>query len=138
MAGFLVALRTKGETPTEIAGCVKSLREHVVPVRPQRTDLTDIVGTGGDGANTFNISTAAAIVVAACGGRAWRSTATARSPSIAGSADVLEALGVAIDLPPDAVATLIDEVGFGFLFAPNHHPAMRFAGLCGASSASAR
>ena len=69
VAGFLVALRTKGETPAEIAGCVTALREHVVPVRPQRTDLTDIVGTGGDGADTFNISTAAAIVVAACGQR---------------------------------------------------------------------
>ena len=127
VAGFLVALRTKGETPAEIAGCVQSLREHVVPVRPQRTDLTDLVGTGGDGANTFNISTAAAIVVAACGHGVAKHGNRALS-SIAGSADVLEALGVAIDLPPDAVATLIDEVGFGFMFAPNHHPAMRFAG----------
>ena len=127
VAGFLVALRTKGETPAEIAGCVKSLREHVVPVRPKRTDLTDVVGTGGDGAHTFNISTAAAIVVAACGHGVAKHGNRALS-SLAGSADVLEALGVAIDLPPEAVATLIDEVGFGFMFAPNHHPAMRFAG----------
>lgn len=127
VAGFLVALRTKGETPSEIAGCVQSLREHVVPVRPARADLTDVVGTGGDGAHTFNISTAAAILVAACGHGVAKHGNRALT-SLAGSADVLEALGVAIDLPPDAVATLIDDVGFGFMFAPNHHPAMRFAG----------
>jgi anthranilate phosphoribosyltransferase len=127
VAGFLVALRTKGETPQEIAGCVASLREHVVPVRPARTDLTDVVGTGGDGANTFNISTAAGVVVAACGHGVAKHGNRALS-SLAGSADVLEALGVAIDLGPDEVATLIDDVGFGFMFAPNHHPAMRFAG----------
>jgi anthranilate phosphoribosyltransferase len=127
IAGFLVALRAKGETPGEIAGCVRALREHVVPVRPARSDLTDVVGTGGDGAHTFNISTAAAIVVAACGHGVAKHGNRALS-SLAGSADVLEALGVAIDLPPADVATLIDEVGFGFMFAPNHHPAMRFAG----------
>jgi len=127
VAGFLVALRTKGETPAEIAGCVASLREHVVPVRPQRRDLTDVVGTGGDGANTFNISTAAGIVVAACGHGVAKHGNRALS-SLAGSADVLEALGVAIDLDAPKVATLIDDVGFGFMFAPNHHPAMRFAG----------
>ena len=98
VAGFLVALRTKGETPQEIAGCVASLREHVVPVSPQRRDLTDVVGTGGDGANTFNISTAAGIVVAACGHGVAKHGNRALS-SLAGSADVLEALGVAIDLP---------------------------------------
>ncbi len=127
IAGFLVALRAKGETPGEIAGCVRALREHVVPVRPARTDLTDVVGTGGDGAHTFNISTAAGIVVAACGHGVAKHGNRALS-SLAGSADVLEALGVAIDLPPESIATLIDEVGFGFMFAPNHHPAMRFAG----------
>jgi anthranilate phosphoribosyltransferase len=127
VAGFLVGLRVKGETPAEIAGCVQVLREHVVPVHPTRTDTTDVVGTGGDGAHTFNISTAAAIVVAACGAGVAKHGNRALS-SLAGSADVLEALGVAIDLPPDAVATLVDEVGFGFMFAPNHHPAMRFAG----------
>jgi anthranilate phosphoribosyltransferase len=127
VAGFLVALRTKGETPAEIAGCVASLREHVVPVTPERRDLTDVVGTGGDGANTFNISTAAGIVVAACGHGVAKHGNRALS-SLAGSADVLEALGVAIDLDAPKVATLIDDVGFGFMFAPNHHPAMRFAG----------
>jgi anthranilate phosphoribosyltransferase len=127
VAGFLVGLRVKGETPAEIAGCVAALREHVVPVRPERRDLTDVVGTGGDGANTFNISTAAGLVVAACGAGVAKHGNRALS-SLAGSADVLEALGVAIDLRPDAVATLVDEVGFGFMFAPNHHPAMRFAG----------
>jgi len=127
VAGFLVALRTKGETPAEIAGCVASLREHVIPVTPQRRDLTDVVGTGGDGANTFNISTAAGIVVAACGHGVAKHGNRALT-SLAGSADVLEALGVAIDLEAPKVATLIDDVGFGFMFAPNHHPAMRFAG----------
>jgi anthranilate phosphoribosyltransferase len=127
VAGFLVGLRVKGETAAEIAGCVAALREHVVPVRPARRDLTDVVGTGGDGANTFNISTAAGLVVAACGAGVAKHGNRALS-SLAGSADVLEALGVAIDLPPDAVATLVDDVGFGFMFAPNHHPAMRFAG----------
>jgi anthranilate phosphoribosyltransferase len=127
VAGFLVGLRAKGETPSEIAGCVTALREHVVPVRPTRTDLVDIVGTGGDGANTFNISTAAAIVVASCGGAVAKHGNRALS-SLAGAADALEALGVAIDLPPVAIATLVDEVGFGFMFAPNHHPAMRHAG----------
>jgi anthranilate phosphoribosyltransferase len=127
VAGFLVGLRVHGETPAEIAGCVQALREHVVPVTPVRDDLTDIVGTGGDGAHTFNISTAAALVVAACGAGVAKHGNRALT-SLAGSADVLEALGVAIDLGPDAVATLVDEVGFGFMFAPNHHPAMRFAG----------
>ena len=121
VAGFLVALRTKGETPAEIAGCVASLREHVVPVRPQRTDLTDIVGTGGDGANTFNISTAAGHPRRRLRARR-REARQPRAVVDAGSADVLEALGVAIDLPPEAVATLIDEVGFGFMFAPEPPP----------------
>ena len=127
IAGFLVGLRVKGESPAEIAGCVSALRAHVIPVTPARRDLVDVVGTGGDGANTFNISTAAALVVASCGGAVAKHGNRALS-SLAGSADALEALGVAIDLPPDAVATLVDEVGFGFMFAPNHHPAMRHAG----------
>jgi anthranilate phosphoribosyltransferase len=127
IAGFLVALRVKGETPTEIAGFVRALREYVVAVRPNRTDLVDIVGTGGDGAGTINISTAAALVTAACGVGVAKHGNRAVS-SAAGSADVLEALGVAIELDPVSVALLIDEVGFGFMFAPNHHPGFRFAG----------
>ncbi len=127
IAAFLIGLRVKGESPSEIAGCVSALRAHVIGVTPTRRDLVDVVGTGGDGANTFNISTAAAIVVASCGGAVAKHGNRALS-SIAGSADALEALGVAIDLPPAAIATLVDEVGFGFMFAPNHHPAMRHAG----------
>jgi anthranilate phosphoribosyltransferase len=127
IAGFLVALRAKGETPSEIAGCVRALRDHVVAVRPTRTGLLDIVGTGGDGAGTINISTAAGIVAAACGVPVAKHGNRALS-SLAGSADVLEALGVVIDLAPDDVARLVDDAGFGFMFAPNHHPAMRFAG----------
>ena len=127
VAGFLVGLRTKGETPDEIAGCVEALREHVVAVLPQRRDLLDVVGTGGDGANTFNISTAAALLCCACGVAIAKHGNRAMS-SLAGSADVLEALGIAIDLPHEAEAALVDEVGFAFLFAPNHHPAMRLAG----------
>jgi anthranilate phosphoribosyltransferase len=127
IAGFLIALRVKGETPAEIAGCVRAMRQYVVAVKPRRTDLVDIVGTGGDGASTINISTAAALVTAACGVGVAKHGNRAVS-SAAGSADVLEALGVAIDLDPRSVELLIDEVGFGFMFAPNHHPAMRFAG----------
>jgi anthranilate phosphoribosyltransferase len=127
VAGFLVGLRTKGETPDEIAGCVEALREHVVAVLPRRSDLLDVVGTGGDGANTFNISTAAALLCCACGCAIAKHGNRAMS-SLAGSADVLEALGIAIDLEHEAEAALVDEVGFAFLFAPNHHPAMRHAG----------
>jgi anthranilate phosphoribosyltransferase len=127
ISGFLVGMRVKGESPGEIAGCVTALRDHVVPVRPVRDDLVDVVGTGGDGAGTINISTAAGVVVAATGVGVAKHGNRALS-SLAGSADVLEAWGVAIDLGPDDIATLIDEVGFGFMFAPNHHPAMRFAG----------
>ena len=127
IAAFLTALRVKGETPDEIAGCVLALREHVVSVLPRRRDLLDVVGTGGDGANTFNISTAAALLCCACGAAVAKHGNRAIS-SLAGSADVLEALGVAIDLAHADEAALVDEVGFAFLFAPSHHPAMRHAG----------
>jgi anthranilate phosphoribosyltransferase len=126
IAGFLVALRAKGETADEIAGCADAMREHVLHVRPQRTDLVDIVGTGGDGANTYNISTAAALVAAAAGAAIAKHGNRAAS-SASGSADVLEALGFRLDLPPERIERSIDELGFGFLFAQAHHPAMKHA-----------
>jgi len=127
IAGFLVALRAKGETVEEIAGCASAMRDHVVATRPRRTDLVEVVGTGGDRAGTFNISTTAALVVAASGAAVAKHGNRAIT-SRCGAADVLEALGVVIELPHDAVAELVDELGFGFLYAPNHHPAMRHAG----------
>jgi anthranilate phosphoribosyltransferase len=126
IGGFLVALRAKGETPDEIAGCAEAMREHVLPVRPQRDDLVDTAGTGGDGAQTINISTAAALVAAAAGAAVAKHGNRAVS-SACGSADVLEALGFELEQPPQRIERSIDELGFGFLFAPSHHPAMRHA-----------
>jgi anthranilate phosphoribosyltransferase len=126
IGGFLVAFRAKGETAEEIAGCAEAMREHVVPVRPTRDDLVDTAGTGGDGARTLNISTAAGIVAAAAGAAVAKHGNRAVS-SASGSADVLEALGFRLDLPADRIARSIDELGFGFMFAPLHHPAMSHA-----------
>ena len=126
IAGFLVALRAKGETADEIAGCAEAMREHVLRVRPTRTDLVDVVGTGGDGANTYNISTAAALVTAAAGAAVAKHGNRAAS-SQTGAADVLEALGFRLELPPERIEQSIDRLGFGFLFAQAHHPAMRHA-----------
>jgi anthranilate phosphoribosyltransferase len=122
-AGLLIAFRCKGETVDEIAGMARAMRELATPVRTTHDDLVDTAGTGG-GRPTFNVSTTAAFVAAGAGCRMAKHgnrSSTGRS----GSADVLEALGARIDLDPDAVATCIDEVGFGFMFAPAHHPAMK-------------
>jgi anthranilate phosphoribosyltransferase len=126
MGGFLVALRFKGETAAEIAGCAEAMREHVLAVKPRRQDLVDTAGTGGDNSHTLNISTAAALVAAAAGvGVAKHGNRAVSSSS--GSADVLEALGFELELPPERIEQSIDELGFGFLFAPTHHPAMKHA-----------
>jgi anthranilate phosphoribosyltransferase len=126
IGGFLVALRLKGETAEEIAGCAEAMRAHVLAVHPKREDLVDTAGTGGDGGRTFNISTAAALVAAAAGAGVAKHGNRAVS-SASGSADVLEALGFELELPPDRIAHSIDTLGFGFLFAPTHHPAMKHA-----------
>jgi anthranilate phosphoribosyltransferase len=126
IGGFLVALRSKGETADEITGCAEAMRDHVLVVRPGRDDLVDTAGTGGDGAHTINISTAAALVAAAAGAGVAKHGNRAVS-SACGSADVLEALGFTLEQEPQRIARSIDELGFGFLFAPSHHPAMRHA-----------
>jgi anthranilate phosphoribosyltransferase len=126
VGALLVALRLNGETADEIAGCAEAMRAHVVAVQPSRDDLVDTAGTGGDGLNTLNISTAAALVAAAAGAGVAKHGNRAVS-SACGSADVLEALGFDLELEPSDVARSIDELGFGFMFAPSHHPAMRHA-----------
>jgi anthranilate phosphoribosyltransferase len=126
IGGLLIGLRAKGETVDEITGFAEAMREHVLPVTPTRAPLVDVVGTGGDGARTINISTAAAIVAAAAGAAVAKHGNRAAS-SACGSADVLEELGFALELPPERIAASIDEHGFGFMFARAHHPAMRHA-----------
>jgi anthranilate phosphoribosyltransferase len=126
IAGFLVALRMKGETVDEIVGFARTARRLSTPIVVDG-DLLDTCGTGGDGLATFNISTLAAIVAAACGVKVAKHGNRAAS-SMCGSADVLEQLGVKIDLAPEGVVRCIDEGGIGFLFAPIFHPSFRFAG----------
>jgi anthranilate phosphoribosyltransferase len=125
IAGFAVALRMKGETAGEVSGLAEAMMEHASPIAvPGR--LVDLVGTGGDGARTVNISTMGTIVAAAAGARMVKHGNRAAS-SACGAADVLEALGVVIDLPPPATAQLAQQVGIAFLFAPLYHPALRHA-----------
>ena len=122
---FVTALRAKGETADEIAGCLAVMRDRAVPVAVSQP-VADTCGTGGDGVGTFNISTATALVLAAAGQPVAKHGNRAMS-SACGSADVLEALGVQIELGPEAVAQCIEEVGMGFMFAQLYHPAMKFA-----------
>jgi anthranilate phosphoribosyltransferase len=126
IGGLLVALRMKGETPDEIAGFAEAIRARGISVAPKRADLVDTAGTGGDGRATINISTAAALVAAAAGAGVAKHGNRAVS-SASGSADVLEALGFDLEPPPERIAQSIDELGFGFLFAPAHHPGFRHA-----------
>ena len=126
LGAFLTALALKGETTQEIAGMAKVMRELALQVKVDG-ELIDTVGTGGDGKNTFNISTATAFVAAGAGLKVAKHGNRAASGSC-GSADVLEALGVQIELSPEAVAQCVNEVGVGFMFAPAFHPAMRYAG----------
>ena len=123
VGAFLGSLRTKGETVEEIVGCAKSLREHSVPLSLKRTDTIDTCGTGGDGANTFNISTTTAFIGAAAGFAVCKHGNRSIS-SQCGSADVLEALEIPIDFGPDQAAKALEQVGYCFLFAPKYHPAM--------------
>ena len=122
-AAFLVLLRAKGETAPEVAGLVKAMQNHMVPVNPG-VPCVDIVGTGGDGHHTVNFSTAASIVAAACGASVAKHGNRSVS-SMCGSADVLETLGVDLSLPPAGIERCIREAGIAFMFAPNFHPAMK-------------
>src|ERR1700682_6338907 len=124
IAGFLIALRTKGETVEELAGLARTMREMAVPVQAGRDDLLDTAGTGG-GRSTFNVSTTAALIAAGAG-CAVAKHGNRSATSLSGSADLLEALGARIDLDPQAVSACIDQAGFGFMFAPAHHQATRF------------
>ena len=125
MAALLVGLRVKKETIGEITAAAQVMREFSTKVEvADRTHLVDIVGTGGDGSHTFNISTCSMFVAAACGARVSKHGNRGVS-SKSGSADVLEAMGVTLALPPAAIARCIEETGIGFMFAPNHHPAMK-------------
>jgi len=125
IAAFISALRVKGETVEEMSGFVSTMLDRAEPLDLDG-DLVDTCGTGGDGSRSINVSTIAALVVAGAGARVCKHGGRAAS-SQAGSADVLEALGVAIDLGPDGVRRCVDEVGIGFCFAPRFHPAMRYA-----------
>lgn len=125
IAAFIVSLRSKGESVEEMTGLVRAMYEAAETVDVGEP-VVDLVGTGGDRSGTFNISTTAALIAAGAGVKLAKHGNRAAS-SLAGSADVLEALGVPIDLPPDMTARMVREIGFGFFFAPRYHPAMRFA-----------
>ncbi|HKM41961.1 MAG TPA: anthranilate phosphoribosyltransferase [Methanocorpusculum sp.] len=129
IGAFLTALVMKGETSSEIAAFASVMRKNAVKITPKKTGmLVDTCGTGGDGRNTFNISTASAFIAAGAGVTVVKH-GNRGATSKCGSADVLEALGVKIDLTPERVCEIIDENGIGFMFAQSHHPAMKYAGL---------
>ena len=124
IAAFLIALRTKGETVDELAGLAQAMRARATPVAINRDDLLDTAGTGG-GRRTFNVSTTAALIAAGAGCTVAKH-GNRSATGLSGSADLLEALGARIDLKPDSVARCIEEVAFGFMFAPSHHQATRY------------
>ena len=126
IGGFLAGLRAKGESVTEISAAARVMRELAMQVKVRPEHLVDTCGTGGDGKSIFNVSTGAAFVVAAAGGRVAKHGNRSMS-SKSGSADVLEAMGVPLELHPELVAQCIDTIGIGFMFAPAHHPAARYA-----------
>ena len=126
IGGFLVALRMKGETIEEISAAAAVMREFAIRVDVDGPHVVDIVGTGGDGAHTFNISTTASFVIAAAGGKVAKHNNRSIS-GLSGSADVLEQAGVKLGLKPEHVAVCINQVGVGYMFAPAHHPATRYA-----------
>ncbi|MEK7990463.1 MAG: anthranilate phosphoribosyltransferase [Thiotrichaceae bacterium] len=127
IAGFMVGLRMKGETVDEISAAAQVMRNLATPVKlADQKYLVDIVGTGGDGTHTFNISTTSAFVVAAAGGKVAKHGNRSVSSSC-GSADVLEALGVKLNITPEQVAECVNQIGIGFMFAPQHHSAMKHA-----------
>src|SRR4051812_41790746 len=127
IAGLLVGLAMKGERPVEIVGLARVMRAHAVPMSLLHPGVFDTCGTGGDRSGTFNISSCAAIVVAACGVRVAKHGNRSVS-SLSGSADVFEALGVRVTAPPSVVERCLSHVGIGFFFAPTFHPSMRHAG----------
>jgi len=126
IAAFITALRMKGETVAEIAGFARAMRERAQRITPRVETLIDVVGTGGDRLSTFNISTTTAFVVAAAGGYVAKHGNRAVS-RLSGAADVLEALGVRIQVPPEVVRRSIEDIGIGFMFAPIYHAAMKHA-----------
>ncbi|MDH7603329.1 MAG: anthranilate phosphoribosyltransferase [Melioribacter sp.] len=125
IAGFLLALKTKGETPEEVAGFIKAMRNKSIKINSDENTI-DVCGTGGDGSNTFNISTASAFVVAGCGIKVAKHGNKSIS-SKCGSADVLSYLGININLSPSAAEEALNKIGITFLFAPLYHPAMKYA-----------
>ena len=126
IGGLLIALRMKGETVAEITGAADGMRELAIPVAVKAENAVDIVGTGGDGSNLFNVSSASSFVVAAAGGNVAKHGNRSVSSS-SGAADLLEAAGVNLTISPEQVGRCIDEVGVGFMFAPQHHSAMKYA-----------
>ena len=127
ISSLITALRMKGETSDEVTGFASKMREHSVKINVKFGNLIDTCGTGGDFSGTFNVSTVSAIVAAAAGAIVAKHGNRSAS-SKCGSADILEAMGVKIDLPPEKVKRSIEEIGIGFIFAPNFHPAMKYAG----------